>query len=462
MTIEDFEDTAKWSQQQWGQAQLGDARRTSRALRLGQALAARPDASLPAQTGSWGEVKAADRLLNEPEVTHAALTRHHVEMARSPARSPDSGVFLFVQDTRELDYTHHPHTQGLGLINRDRGRGFMFPSCLRVPPRAPSPKGLGLAQQRLWTRHKINKGTESRYQRRKRRTEYDLWAEVVEAIGPAPPAASATVWVRVADRASDVFSYWLRARRLRWHCLSRGVQDRVSRTASREEAGLLKGSRQLPRQTRKEMALRGRDGKPKRQALLQVAGSEIGVGAAKMRPERKEKPIRGWAIRGWEESPVGDAIEWVLLSTVEITNAENALEQVEGYASRWIIEEYHKCLKTGCGMEKRQMESAPGLFAWFGFLAIVAVRLLQWRAMSREEPDRPVQEVIPEAMARVVAEGLSVRGELTGEGFWRGVARLGGFIGRQADGDAGWQTLWRGWQRLQDLCWGADFFNARI
>ena len=34
------------------------------------------------------------------------------------------------------------------------------------------------------------------------------------------------------------------------------------------------------------------------------------------------------------------------------------------------------------------------------------------------------------------------------------VAGLGGFLGRKGDGDPGWQTLWRGWQRVQDLCWG--------
>ena len=47
--------------------------------------------------------------------------------------------------------------------------------------------------------------------------------------------------------------------------------------------------------------------------------------------------------------------------------------------------------------------------------------------------------------------------ELSVREFWHGVARLGGFIGRKSDGDPGWQTLWRGWQRLQDLCWGLEF-----
>jgi hypothetical protein len=39
-----------WSRAQWAEASLGDRRRTARAVRVGAALAANPDASLPAQT----------------------------------------------------------------------------------------------------------------------------------------------------------------------------------------------------------------------------------------------------------------------------------------------------------------------------------------------------------------------------------------------------------------------------
>jgi hypothetical protein len=219
-------------------------------------------------------------------------------------------------------------------------------------------------------------------------------------------------------------------------------------------------SRQLERKASKKVTLRGRDGNPKREAELNVAWSEVWICAPKNRKLRKQEPIRGWVIRCWEGRESEDAIEWVLLSTVEITDAEGALEQVRWYACRWVIEEYHKCLKTGCAMEKRQLESGQGLKALLGLLAIVAVRLLQMRTMSRQEPNRTAKEVIPELMVRVVGKQIGMNREMTIGEFWRGVARLGGFIGRKSDREPGWQTLWRGWQRLQDLCWGADFANA--
>ena len=43
---------------------------------------------------------------------------------------------------------------------------------------------------------------------------------------------------------------------------------------------------------------------------------------------------------------------------------------------------------------------------------------------------------------------------LTVRDFVRGVAKLGGFLGRKHDGEPGVLTLWRGYQRLQDMLQG--------
>lgn len=104
------------------------------------------------------------------------------------------------------------------------------------------------------------------------------------------------------------------------------------------------------------------------------------------------------------------------------------------------------------------MKTADGLLAVLGFLAIVAVRLLQLRSLSRERPEMLAQKVVPTLLIDVLVARLKLvakTADITVREFWLGVARLGGFIGRKSDGDPGWQTLWRGWQRLQDLCWGA-------
>ena len=59
------------------------------------------------------------------------------------------------------------------------------------------------------------------------------------------------------------------------------------------------------------------------------------------------------------------------------------------------------------------------------------------------------------ASLHVVPQTLSVRP------FWRGVAQRGGFLGRASDGEPGWQTLWAGWQRLQERAWGDHLAQAQ-
>src|ERR1700722_3167231 len=105
-----------WARRQFGACALGDKRRTNRVVKLGAMMARNSGGSLPAQMGSMAALKAAYRLLAEPDVTHWGLCSPHWEATRHRARTPGSGPVLFIQDGTELDYTSHPETKGLGFI----------------------------------------------------------------------------------------------------------------------------------------------------------------------------------------------------------------------------------------------------------------------------------------------------------------------------------------------------------
>lgn len=73
MKLSNFTDLQTWAVEQWGDAELGDSRRTDRAILVGAALGANPAASLPNIMEGWNEVRAAYRLFAEAEVTHSEL-----------------------------------------------------------------------------------------------------------------------------------------------------------------------------------------------------------------------------------------------------------------------------------------------------------------------------------------------------------------------------------------------------
>ena len=121
------------------------------------------------------------------------------------------------------------------------------------------------------------------------------------------------------------------------------------------------------------------------------------------------------------------------------------------YELRWLVEEYHKALKTGCCVEKRQLKTAARLEALVGLMSVVAVRLLRLKSLARTDPDVPAKRVVPNiwlVMLKAARRGLDRVHDLTVGQFYREVAKLGGFLGRKSDGQPGWITIWRGWEKL--------------
>ena len=98
MKTQELLDPKSWAERTFGRVQLHDMRRTRRAVQAASNLAENPLGSLPAQMQTWKETKALYRLLDEPDVTFAALMQPHFHQTREQALS--SRVVLLVQDTR--------------------------------------------------------------------------------------------------------------------------------------------------------------------------------------------------------------------------------------------------------------------------------------------------------------------------------------------------------------------------
>ena len=164
----------------------------------------------------------------------------------------------------------------------------------------------------------------------------------------------------------------------------------------------------------------------------------------------------------WEtEPPEGNRpLEWVLLTSLCGETSATASFVAEGYSLRWMIEEFHKCEKTGCQVESRQLTHTDRLEPLIGLLSVLAVWLLTLKYVARDQPDAPATEYFDAEMVRVMARYLKrPRATLSTGEFWRGIGRLGGHPGRKCDGPLGWLRAWRGWQSFQLILLGASLTN---
>jgi hypothetical protein len=86
-------------------------------------------------------------------------------------------------------------------------------------------------------------------------------------------------------------------------------------------------------------------------------------------------------------APVGaEPIDWMLLTDLPITTAEQAWQKVQWYSRRWGIEEWHRALKNGCGVEQREFKTAEHLQRVLAFDLIVAWRILACVKLGRVLP----------------------------------------------------------------------------
>jgi hypothetical protein len=133
-----------WAVEQFGTVELGDKRRTMRAVDIAQAMARRPADGLAKQMAGWNEQRGAYRLLDNEAVSHEALSQAHWQQTREQAGA-SGPVVLMVQDITELDYSGHRATAGWGPIGDHRGQGLMVHNTLAIEPTARRVVGLALS-----------------------------------------------------------------------------------------------------------------------------------------------------------------------------------------------------------------------------------------------------------------------------------------------------------------------------
>ena len=369
-----------------------------------------------------------------------------------------------ISDTTE---THFPgkSVRGLGPTGDGGGRGFLLHSSLMVRP--DGKEIAGLAGQVIRYRRPVKREPGGAQRLRRKDRESVIWSQVIDQIGPAPEGVR---FIHVFDRGGDQFELYCRMARHDTGWVVRACQltrkivtpDGQRPAMSDYLAGLpLAGTyilnlpancKQLARATKMEVRFGPLTIPRPRHVSPWVKQSGI-------------EEIMMWVVESREiDPPPGvKGTRWVLLCSEEVRDFEAAWEALERYEKRWLIEEFHKALKTGCRLEERQYETAKRLEAITGVLSVVAVRLLQLKMMARNEPQRPADQVVPRKWIRMLQSlrKRPLKGHWSVRDFYRELAKLGGFLGRKSDGEPGWITIWHGFEKLHLCLRGADAYAKK-
>jgi hypothetical protein len=221
---------------------------------------------------------------------------------------------------------------------------------------------------------------------------------------------------------------------------------------------------QAPSAGTDQLFLRSRKNQPAREALLEVRHVRIEMPIpAQPTPYMKTCgiqtiPMFAVQVREIDPPPGVEPLDWILLTSEPVACFDDAWTVTGYYEKRWRVEDYHKCLKTGCEVERRQYKTSDRLERVTAVLSIVAVRLLQLKFAARSEPSPPAEKTVPPEWIKVLKQVRNISRPLeTARDVLREVAQFGGFLGRTGDGEPGWITIWRGFKKLLLCLRGAQW-----
>ena len=379
---------------------LGDQRRCQRAVKILQARWQQPQASFYGSFAGWTPAKGAYGLIEHPsqEISLQSLLEPHSQATQ--ARMAAEPLVLLPQDTTGLNYSGLRQTTGLGPLGEEIGQGLWLHSLLAFRPDGVP---LGLLQAQCWARPS-QPAAPGRNAKSIDEKESFRWIEGLRSAAVAARRMPQTQLVVITDREGDLYELHEAAQigPSNLHLLVRAQHDRKLDCHQKLWAFM---ESQPVGELRKLTVPRGR-GQPARTAMVQVRWAQVTIEAPAVGHKKGWPPLTLWAI--WVHEPEAAAapepIDWMLLTDLPIHSAEQAWEKVQWYCRRWGIEEWHRALKNGCGVEQREFKTAEHLQRVLAFDLIVAWRVLACVKLGRALPQLPATVLYsPEELAVLLA-----------------------------------------------------------
>lgn len=448
-------------------ADLGDPRRVARLIRVAERLESDPTRSIAAAMNSSAEREAAYRLLNNEGVDFGSILAPHA--ACTAERAAQAGRVVVAHDTTEFGFS--TPREGLGRINdAELGRGFFMHTALAVS-RDGRREPLGVLGAKYHMRMKAPGKSRKRHTERVKeaKKESARWWSLVEEVAQRLDDPSRAV--HVMDREADNYVLLARMRHAEHNFVIRARHDRRIELEGMKEPTLKHELSRLEGRVLRTVTLSPRDPKPlaqpmlppnrSRNAMLEFRATPVVLCRPKPSPETSfdlPETLELNLVHVVETDPPEgyDPIEWKLYTSEPIETAAQIEDIVDLYDTRWVIEEYFKALKTGCAVEKRELESARSILNCIAILIPIAWSTLRIRTLARNAGDEPATAVASKLQIKVLQRIDFVRmreDNPTVRDVYLAIATLGRHI--KSNGPPGWQVLIRGYKELLTLTRGA-------
>jgi hypothetical protein len=448
-------------------AEFGDARLSRRLRRIVEAVQVAPDQSFPSLFDD-GQLEGAYRFFNNEAVTPEGILQPHV--AATVARMANEPVALVVHDTSTMSFDPEGARRGLGRV-RSAGQAFFAHVSLAL-----SGDGTRKPLGAVAFSHHIRLGDQKKKVKAKnnRDNERARWGRQVEAVGSLVDRARV---VHVMDREADDFALFAQLAGAGDRFVIRLAHDRLLAQSADGFQKLAQAVTEIHSVAEREVPLSRRPAGSRspqqrrihpvregRLAKLAFGSTTVVLRRPSTQPKTLPETLSVNVVRVWEiEAPHGETpVEWVLVTTEPIKSAEQLLQVVDWYRARWVIEEYFKVIKTGCAYDTRQLETLDGLVNVLATFLPISWRLLLMRTQARIAPTANARTVLPKAMLAVlrVFTRIKLPDQPTARDVLLAVAALGGH--QKNNGDPGWITLARGYEKLRTLTEGAAARGAIV
>ncbi len=437
-----------WAANEFGDAELGDERRTKRLVMLASQFASSPAGKVTEVVRIAAQREAAFRFVENHAIAPSAIAAaHHRATAR---RCRGNNEVVVAVDQACLSVTDRVGKPGFGHVTPKSGRirGLQVMSALCV---SKSGTVLGLVAQQWWSR--LEKSPEYKTDARPaQERESDLWRRaLLQANEQLRATAPHVTPFFQLDRGGDCRAVLQVVRNEGLKVTIRSAHDRALASGSRLHKTMLRA----PVLGYIYVNVRRRPNRPGRVARLAVRARSVTLRLRDYRTRSDEAmQIQCVHVRETHAPRGTKPLEWWLLTTASVATFEEAANIAKTYTLRWKIEELHRAWKSGvCNIEDSQLRTAENFKRWATIAVAVAARSEHLKTRSRAEPDTSAttefsRAEIDAAIILLEHKKYAVGDELTLVQVVDMIARIGGYIGKSSGGPPGVRTIQRGLDKI--------------